>query len=71
MKRHIVQLLSYVMVAVFAVVLTARWVKSALREARAELQQAAHDFCGHRADALRDRQKALSQLQQALACDRK
>ena len=85
MKRLIAQLLSYVMVAVFAVVLTARWAKSAppaerhphirgaineLREARAELQQAAHDFCGHRVDALRDTQAALNQLQQALACDR-
>ncbi|MDP8981175.1 MAG: hypothetical protein M3O35_11345 [Acidobacteriota bacterium] len=80
------QLLSYLLVAVVAVVLTARWAKSAppderhphihsaineLREARAELQRAAHDFCCHRAEALRDTQTALNQLQQALACDRK
>jgi len=39
-----------------------------LREARAELQHAAHDFCGHRADALRDTQAALNQLQEAMRC---
>jgi len=39
-----------------------------LREARTELQTAAHDFCGHRADALRDTQVALNQLQEALRC---
>ena len=41
-----------------------------LREARNELQHAAHDFCGHRADALRDTQVALNQLQKALECAR-
>jgi hypothetical protein len=42
-----------------------------LREARNDLQHAAHDFCGHRVDAMRDTQAALNQLQAALACDRK
>ena len=42
-----------------------------LRAARQELQTAAHDFCGHRADAVRDTDAALKQLQAALACDRK
>lgn len=42
-----------------------------LREARNELQHAAHDFCGHRADALRDTQAALNQLQKALECANK
>lgn len=41
-----------------------------LREARMELQRAAHDFCGHRADALRDTDVALRQLQEALRCAR-
>ncbi|MFZ3340884.1 MAG: hypothetical protein WA213_08385 [Terriglobales bacterium] len=41
-----------------------------LRDARNELQHAAHDFCGHRADALRDTDAALRQLQAALACRR-
>jgi hypothetical protein len=39
-----------------------------LREARNELQHAAHDFCGHRADALRDTDVALKQLQEAIKC---
>src|SRR5580700_11374810 len=34
-----------------------------LREARNELQHAAHDFCGHRVEAMRDTQAALNQLQ--------
>ena len=41
-----------------------------LREARNELEHAAHDFCGHRAQALKDTQVALNQLQAALACAR-
>jgi hypothetical protein len=41
-----------------------------LREARNELEHAAHDFCGHRAEALRDTQVALNQLQKALECRR-
>ena len=42
----------------------------ALRDARAELQHAAHDFCGHRADALRATDDALRQMNAALACRR-
>ena len=41
-----------------------------LRESRDELKRAAHDFCGHRAAALEDTDRALNQLQKALACDR-
>ena len=41
-----------------------------LREARVELEKAAHDFCGHRAEALRDTDVALKQLQEALRCAR-
>jgi len=43
---------------------------SELREARMELEKAAHDFCGHRAEALRDTDVALKQLQEALRCAR-
>jgi hypothetical protein len=39
-----------------------------LREARAELQRAAHDFCGHRAQALKDTDVALRQLEEAVKC---
>ena len=41
-----------------------------LREARDELRTAAHDFCGHRADAVDMCDRALKQLQLALDCRR-
>jgi len=43
---------------------------SALESARIELQEAAHDFCGHRAQALKDTDAALRQLRFALECAR-
>ena len=39
-----------------------------LREARDELKNAAHDFCGHRVQALDDCDRALHQLRLALEC---
>ena len=42
-----------------------------LRAARQELQTAARDFCGHRAEAVRATDAALKQLQLALDCDRR
>ena len=42
----------------------------ALEAARAELQEAKHDFCGNRKNALRDTDAALRQLRAAEACDR-
>ena len=39
-----------------------------LREAKNELQHAAHDFCGHRAQALKDTDVALRQLEEAVKC---
>jgi hypothetical protein len=42
-----------------------------LREAREELRTAAHDFCGHRAEAMEKTDQAVKQLQAALACDRR
>ena len=42
-----------------------------LREAREELRTAAHDFCGHRAEAVEKTDQALRQLQAALECDRR
>lgn len=42
-----------------------------LQEARKELQTAAHDFGGHRADALRSCDEAIRQLQLALQYDKK
>ena len=42
-----------------------------LRQARRELQTAARDFCGHRAEAVEATNAAIRQLQQALDCDRR
>jgi len=42
-----------------------------LREARRELQTAARDFCGHRAEAVEATNAALKQLQLALDCARR
>jgi acyl-CoA reductase-like NAD-dependent aldehyde dehydrogenase len=42
----------------------------ALREARQELKEAAHDFCGHRAEALEQVDRAIKQLHEAEACAR-
>ena len=42
-----------------------------LREARRELETAAHDFCGHRAAAVRQVEATIEQLRLALECDRR
>jgi hypothetical protein len=44
---------------------------AALQAARTDLQNAAHDYCGHRVQALEATNTALSHLQQALQCDSK
>jgi hypothetical protein len=44
---------------------------NALRSARRDLQNAAHDYCGHRVEALEATNTALNQLQLTLACDRR
>jgi len=43
---------------------------ASLRNARAHLEHAAHDFGGHRAEALRATDEALRQLQMCLKYDR-
>ena len=43
----------------------------ALRDAEAYMKNAPHDFCGHKAAAMRDDAAALRQLQLALECDRR
>ena len=42
----------------------------ALEAARQELREAAHDFCGHREQALKDTDAALRQLRLAMECAR-
>jgi len=41
-----------------------------LRETRAELETAAHDFCGHKAAAIHEVDESIRQLQLALDCAR-
>lgn len=41
-----------------------------LQEAREELRTAAHDFCGHRKEAIEKTNQALRQLQLAMECAR-
>ena len=41
---------------------------AALQSAKTDLQNAAHDYCGHRVEALEATNAALGQLQQALDC---
>ncbi len=48
-----------------------RGAERELKEAREELRTAAHDFCGHRREAMEACDRALRQLRQALECDRK
>jgi hypothetical protein len=43
---------------------------ASLRNARMHLEHAAHDFGGHRADALRATDEAIRQLQECLKYDR-
>ena len=43
---------------------------AALQNAKADLQNAAHDYCGHRVQALDATNDAIRHLQQALASDR-
>jgi len=46
-----------------------RAAANALRSAKRDLEVAAHEYCGHRAEALQATNAALNQLQLALACD--
>ena len=41
-----------------------------LRETRRELEGAAHDYCGHKADAIRQVDEAIRQLEFAAECRR-
>lgn len=43
----------------------------ALRDAQEYMRTAAHDFCGHKAAAMRANEAALNQLRLAMECDRR
>ena len=83
MKKHLLRFGPWVALLAVGTIATPRYANTApppephphirtaiqeLRETRNELEHAAHDFCGHRVDALRDTQAALNQLQEALRC---
>jgi len=84
MRKQLVRFGPWVLLMIVGTIATPRYANTAppaehphirtaiqeLREARNELEHAAHDFCGHRVDAMRDTQAALNQLQAALACAR-
>jgi len=44
---------------------------NALRDANEELRTAAHDFCGHKVEAMRAVEAARRQLELAAECDRR
>jgi hypothetical protein len=85
MKKQVLRFGPWMMLLAIGTIATPRYANTAppppphphieaavneLREARTELEKAAHDFCGHRAAALRDTDVALKQLQEALRCAR-
>jgi len=84
MKRNLLRFAPWMMLLVVGTIATPRYANTApppeyphmraaaqeLREARNELQHAAHDFCGHREEALRATDAALRQIEAAIACRR-
>ena len=86
MKQHVLRFAPWIALMVLGVIGTPKMANTTpppephphiraamgeLREAREELRTAAHDFCGHRAEAVEKTDQALRQLQLALACDRR
>jgi hypothetical protein len=85
MKKNLLRFGPWMLLLVVGTIATPRYANTAppppeyphlraaaneLRAAREELQHASHDFCGHRADALRDTDVALRQIEAAAACRR-
>ena len=87
MKRQFLRFAPWVVLMVLGVVGTSRPANTepqreerhpriaqaidALRGAQEYMRDAAHDFCGHKQAAMRDTDRAMRQLQAALACDRR
>ena len=87
MKRFALRLAPWIVVMIAGVIATPRManttpvpqerhphIRAAIAElqtAKEELRTAAHDFCGHRVEAIEKTDQALNQLRAALACDRR
>jgi len=85
MKRQFLRFAPWVALMVMGVVGTSRPANTepqerhpriraaveSLRDAEEYMRTAAHDFCGHKAAAMRATQTALTQLRLAQECDRK
>ena len=85
MKRQFLRFAPWVVLMVMGVIGTSRPANTepqerhpriraaidALRDANEYMRTAAHDFCGHRVEAMRDSDAALRQLRLALECDRR
>jgi len=48
-----------------------RAAMESLRDAQEYMRTAAHDFCGHKAAAMRANEAAMQQLRMAMECDRR
>jgi len=85
MKRQFLRFAPWVVLMVLGVIGTSRPANTepqerhpriraavdALRDAQEYMRTAAHDFCGHRVQALRDTDAAMRQLRLAMECDRR
>ena len=86
MKRQLLRFAPWVALMVLGVIGTPRLANTtppperhphiraaigALASAQEELRTGATDFCGHKAEAMRDAGAAQRQLQAALECDRR
>jgi len=85
MKRQFLRFAPWVVLMVMGVIGTSRPANTepqerhpriraaveALRDANEYMRTAAHDFCGHRVQALRDTDAAMRQLRLAMECDRR
>lgn len=83
MKHHILRFAPWVALIAFGIIGTSRLANTApqrpgerlriamsqLRDAQEELRAARHDYCGHRAEAIRAIEAARRQLQFAIECN--
>lgn len=87
MKRQVLRFAPWVALMVLGVIGTSRPANTepqrderhpriaqavnALRDASVYMREAAHDFCGHKVEAMRATDAAIRQLEMARQCDRR